>query len=598
MPDLPHEELLSAYLDGEVSPEERARAERLLAENPDARRLFRQMQALQGSLGGLPQQALPDDFSQRVLRQAERQVLGSGGPSAETDAEAIGSPENDARPVVNAESDDDDAPPFSERVRRPLVCILLAIAAVILAAIYNPLLFRLAGGSRPVAVGDSVATEGISNYRMPRRGAATSKQGPSDTSAPGLPPPQPPSEAATSTFESDAEGLPSGGMAGAKFGKNAGQAGGFGGAGVERLAVPDPDAAGLGATAIGAQGGLLIVKLDVADAAAQSGAFRKLLTTQQLDWQRIDSAGERQAGEGQPGEGKPGEKGDPTEQGGEDRFRDFGNGKPQYGGQPASDVDLYYVEATPEQIEATLTELRSRTDAYLSVEMAPAQDAPLQAHWQMQYSRNRGLSNDFLQQQVQPLAESAPGEPAERGIASKSPAVESKPSTSPAAKDPPPPAPDTTASEAAKPAPSASPRADDNAPEPLPSMAKKLSPPGDSRSAVPSQGRARAIQIPNEARYYSQRQNGQDAAKAKDVADAGPPGQAAVRSKRGDALDRKLDEQQRAARPADATRPARTPAATMRALFVLQNAPQPSTGAAAGQAASPAATQPASPRPE
>ena len=43
MPFIPDDELISAYLDDELSPEDRARAEQLLVERPDLRRLLEEV---------------------------------------------------------------------------------------------------------------------------------------------------------------------------------------------------------------------------------------------------------------------------------------------------------------------------------------------------------------------------------------------------------------------------------------------------------------------------------------------------------------------------------------------------------------------------
>lgn len=75
MYDPAHAELISAYLDGQLSPTERAQAESLLAEQPALRQLYEELQGLRQNLQSLPKVKLPSDFSQSVLRQAERTVL-------------------------------------------------------------------------------------------------------------------------------------------------------------------------------------------------------------------------------------------------------------------------------------------------------------------------------------------------------------------------------------------------------------------------------------------------------------------------------------------------------------------------------------------
>jgi hypothetical protein len=80
MKDLPQYELLSAYLDGELTAAEQAEVECLLATNPTARQLFDELHALSTTLQALPQQKLGEDLSQKVLRIAERRMLTEGEP--------------------------------------------------------------------------------------------------------------------------------------------------------------------------------------------------------------------------------------------------------------------------------------------------------------------------------------------------------------------------------------------------------------------------------------------------------------------------------------------------------------------------------------
>ncbi|MEX0712513.1 MAG: zf-HC2 domain-containing protein, partial [Pirellulales bacterium] len=77
----PNDELLSAYLDDELSADERARVERLLAEQPESRALLEDLRALRSGLEALPRHRLESDFSGRVLRRAEREML---APELET----------------------------------------------------------------------------------------------------------------------------------------------------------------------------------------------------------------------------------------------------------------------------------------------------------------------------------------------------------------------------------------------------------------------------------------------------------------------------------------------------------------------------------
>ncbi|MCR4414369.1 MAG: RseA family anti-sigma factor, partial [Thermoguttaceae bacterium] len=70
-----NDELLSAYLDGELAPEERAGVERWLAEDPAARRTFEQFQAIRSAIQSLPSHRLDAAFPDQVLRAAERRML-------------------------------------------------------------------------------------------------------------------------------------------------------------------------------------------------------------------------------------------------------------------------------------------------------------------------------------------------------------------------------------------------------------------------------------------------------------------------------------------------------------------------------------------
>jgi len=75
MNDVPDTELFSAYLDGELTADEHARVEQLLAASPVARQLLEELRAVGSSLQLLPQQKLDEDLSARVLEIAERRML-------------------------------------------------------------------------------------------------------------------------------------------------------------------------------------------------------------------------------------------------------------------------------------------------------------------------------------------------------------------------------------------------------------------------------------------------------------------------------------------------------------------------------------------
>jgi anti-sigma factor RsiW len=64
----PPEELLSAYLDGEATPDERALVERRLAESPEWREVLDEVRATRQLLLALPVQEAPDGYWDSVLQ--------------------------------------------------------------------------------------------------------------------------------------------------------------------------------------------------------------------------------------------------------------------------------------------------------------------------------------------------------------------------------------------------------------------------------------------------------------------------------------------------------------------------------------------------
>ncbi len=69
-PVSPHH-LLSAYLDGEVSPGERDEVERLLSESPEARQELGELAQIRELLRQLPRESLPNTFVSRILNECQ-----------------------------------------------------------------------------------------------------------------------------------------------------------------------------------------------------------------------------------------------------------------------------------------------------------------------------------------------------------------------------------------------------------------------------------------------------------------------------------------------------------------------------------------------
>lgn len=65
------ERLLSAYVDGEVTPEERRQVEEWLRHDPEAQRAYRQLVEVRELLRRLPVRPAPRDLEDRILHAAQ-----------------------------------------------------------------------------------------------------------------------------------------------------------------------------------------------------------------------------------------------------------------------------------------------------------------------------------------------------------------------------------------------------------------------------------------------------------------------------------------------------------------------------------------------
>jgi len=125
MHDLSHEELISYYLDDELPSDERLRVERLLAQRDDLRQLHDELLAVRTSLRALPPQRLEADFSQQVLRRAEREML-------------VADAENPPEPSPDRSSADRRYVPRPFRSPRSWLWAGVAIAAAVLVSVFAP----------------------------------------------------------------------------------------------------------------------------------------------------------------------------------------------------------------------------------------------------------------------------------------------------------------------------------------------------------------------------------------------------------------------------------------------------------------------------
>lgn len=80
------EELISAYIDGELTSDEQVRVEQALLEDPHSQQLLEDLQALHDRLQAIPRSEPSQDYTQQILRRAERAIL--TGPSTASGEEA------------------------------------------------------------------------------------------------------------------------------------------------------------------------------------------------------------------------------------------------------------------------------------------------------------------------------------------------------------------------------------------------------------------------------------------------------------------------------------------------------------------------------
>lgn len=70
-----HDEILNAYLDGELSPEERVRVEGALRGDEALRERLHRIEAADRALGALPSATADAEFTSRVVAAARREAL-------------------------------------------------------------------------------------------------------------------------------------------------------------------------------------------------------------------------------------------------------------------------------------------------------------------------------------------------------------------------------------------------------------------------------------------------------------------------------------------------------------------------------------------
>ena len=159
---LPDEELISAFLDDELSPEERVRAEQLLTERADLRRLLDDLRGLREGLRALPSYALGEEFGSLVMRRAEREMLrgDAGRPLDSLIADAPAKPQDREPPAADkiAEQKIVDLN-HADRWRRPTAWALIALAAALVITVVERGMFAPRDGNVALKPADQPAKQ-------------------------------------------------------------------------------------------------------------------------------------------------------------------------------------------------------------------------------------------------------------------------------------------------------------------------------------------------------------------------------------------------------------------------------------------------------
>ncbi len=121
------DELISAYLDGELTAQEQVYVEEQLREHADLRRMCDELRALRATLQAMPVAEPPENLAERILRQAERRMLSD-------EAAMVDSPFADAAQAPSPAG----RPHYALRDWRVGVAVVTALAACVLAMLWLP----------------------------------------------------------------------------------------------------------------------------------------------------------------------------------------------------------------------------------------------------------------------------------------------------------------------------------------------------------------------------------------------------------------------------------------------------------------------------
>lgn len=395
MPQQPHQpddlsELLSAYLDGELTADEQARVEARLNQSAEFRQLHEELRAVRANIDSLPRYQLDSDFAASVLRRAERAMLATPAVkplTARIDASVM-------RPEA--------ATPRDRVVRglRAFRWSIVALAVALLIMIFNPgeqqkepnvalvkdrsdesaqkeaspAANRVTTGDgemiaapaklralEAVPPGRAVQADGAEEEVAAEKqsdapAAALPQQGLARKSAMATPADAAyDAEAVATEADKDLHGDPLGGVGGGKFAAD------------DRAKRIDRDEATAGEPRLRQQSkeplagrraasaeraipaDALVVQCDISAEAAKSQVFEQLLAEQQIELTDAQAA----AGQLKAREDKPKE----------DALADA-----------VQPMQAILVEASPAQVSATLAALQARDDQFLSLQFQSAAD--------------------------------------------------------------------------------------------------------------------------------------------------------------------------------------------------------------------------------
>jgi len=378
------DELLSAYIDGELSDAQRAEVEERLAKDADARQLVSELRALKESVRSLPAYRLEEDLARRVLQRAERAILTGGVDDEATESEGPPSSSEPPKPWTR--------PLLRERWRRVYLWPVLAVAATLL------IMFMIPNRTARIAQ--------VDQKRMADEAAQKSKS--SSTSPAGKvaelsPSAEPVADVEPERFESlravpenakAAPGIPHGlakqpsvasksdgtvlghrfrrKMAGRVESPTEGEEGRL----LEEEKAKENFFADDSADQVASQ--LLIVRVDIAESTIPPDAIAALFSQQGIAFEDVPPQETEARAENADNESD------------ENLERERAAEEASQLGRSADEVELVYVEATAGQLKKTLKALSTDTDRFTSIAIEPAPEVAAQRELQKWYMQRGG----------------------------------------------------------------------------------------------------------------------------------------------------------------------------------------------------------------